>query len=210
MIRRLSESMAQFFCDKKLFPKDEIDTYAYGYEIMLISVINWGIILIIMLFTGKVIETLLYMFTVIILRHNVGGYHADSHIKCSILSIGSYIVFLIFIFFSGKLSAYISLLVQTLSLAITFLFAPVEHINNPIDETAMKKHRKNGILLSILLYITVIILLYIKMHNLALSISLGVFQVNISLLLGMYRNRGIMNWLKQPLELNERPLFSIY
>ena len=130
--------------------------------------------------------------------------------KCSILSIGSYIVFLIFIFFSGKLSAYISLLVQTLSLAITFLFAPVEHINNPIDETAMKKHRKNGILLSILLYITVIILLYIKMHNLALSISLGVFQVNISLLLGMYRNRGIMNWLKQPLELNERPLFSIY
>ncbi len=190
MVRRLSESIAQFFYVKNLIPEDEIDSYIYGYEVMLITVINWGTILLIMLFTGRIIETLLYMSYVIVLRHHVGGYHADTHVKCTVLSISAYIIFLLLLcYFSNKLAVTMSLALQVFSVIVIVLLAPVEHKNNRVGTAALFRHKKISIILSLVVFVLSIILLSLTKYHFALSLSLGAFQVGISLVLGVYKNQ---------------------
>ncbi len=189
MLNLLSKNIAQFFCEKNIIPLDEINSYAYGYEIMIMSAINWGIIVAIMFVTESYLETISYISVIILMRHHTGGYHAETHLICGIISIASYIIVL---FASACLPqnivAYFIFATIFISFCIVFKYAPVEHKNNPVSKSSIKKHRLCSLIFFILFLATAIVFLYLNYYSLALSISLSLFQVSISILLGIHKN----------------------
>lgn len=190
MINYLSQSIAYFFIKKNIIPREEIDSYIYGFQIILISSINWGIILLIMLATGKIPETLLYMTSVILLRHHTGGYHASTHVKCSLLSISAYVLVLMAIyFFNFSVARTVSITLILVSLAVIFKYAPMMHENNPVKEYSLYKHKQYSRILLLIIVALLTILLLIRKDSLALSLSLGTFQVCIFLWLEKMKNK---------------------
>lgn len=190
MINYLSQSIAYFFAKKNIIPMEEIDSYIYGFQIILISFINWGIILLIMLAVDKTPETLLYIASVILLRHHTGGYHASTHIRCSLLSISAYVIVLLAIYlFNDDVAKAVSIILILISLVVIFKYAPMTHENNPVKKYSLYKHKRySRILLFAILSIITIFLLTQK-NSLALSLSLGTFQVCVFLLLEKIRNK---------------------
>lgn len=68
------------------------------------------------------------------------------------------------------------------SLIIILKLAPIVHKNNPIWEEALYRHRQYSIIISILIACAVIVFVLVKQYTLSLVLSLGIFQVSISLL----------------------------
>lgn len=192
MISRLSNSIALFFTQKNIIPSDETDSYAYGFQVILMSSINWGIILLIMLVSQKILETLLYMAFVILLRHHTGGYHANSHLKCCMLSILMYLIVLSIICYTPvSIVTIISLLFGVTTIILVLKLSPIIHQNNPVNKTCLKKHRIFSIVLSFFGMLLIGLFTFTKLNNLSLSISLGMLQVSASLLIEYIRTKGV-------------------
>ena len=76
MIKKLANSMAYFYANNQYIPMSEINSYVYGFEILLSTVINIALVLIIASFLHLFIEAILFMGAFILIRNVGGGYHA--------------------------------------------------------------------------------------------------------------------------------------
>ena len=184
MINHLSKSIALFFAKKNIILKEEVDSYIYGFQIIFIFLLNWSIICSIMVYTGKFIETLLYMCSILTLRHHTGGYHAKTPIRCCILSVSTYILILFALNLIIATNGIICLVILlTISLVCILKFAPIVHKNNPVSNESLKHHRKCSILYSLLITLIAIVFILIKQYTFSLILALGMFQVSIALLI---------------------------
>lgn len=184
MITKLSYMLAAFFTNQHTIEKSDIDSYAYGFEILLISIINWGSILIIMLITKTIPQTLIYMITVLSLRHHSGGYHAKTHYLCSIITIGTYILFLIVIsFVPENILVFLSAASFAVSIVPLMVIAPIEHENNPVSAKDLNRHRVKIRAVSAACYILSIVLFLTKHILLCASFALAMLYVSILLII---------------------------
>lgn len=182
MINRLSKSIALFFAQKNIISNDEVDSYIYGFQLLLSVTLNLSAISLIMIYSGKIKETILYIASTFILRHHTGGYHANTSERCFVMTIGIYILILLIIsIVTPELSKIISGLLVP-SLIIILKLAPIVHMNNPVRDGDLYRHRQYSIIISIFITCAVIIFVLIKQYTLSLVLSLGFFQVSISLL----------------------------
>lgn len=183
MIDRLAENTALFFARKKLISADDVDIYIYGLQMIFISALNWGLILLIMLLARRIPETLLYIAAVILLRHHTGGYHADAYYKCGILSVCSYLAVLAALYVFSCTGLYVLSIIPALISAITiYTLAPIVHPNNPGAIKDIRKHKLYSRILFLLLTAAAAALFIFRKDSLALSILLGIFQVSVLLL----------------------------
>ena len=180
MINRLSRSIVLFFTQKNIISNSELDSYIYGFQFLLSTMLNLSTILLIMIYTGKITETILYIISVFILRHHTGGYHAKTPERCFVMTIGVYILilFIISIIISGLFLP---------ALIIIIKFAPIVHKNNPVHGSDLYRHRRYSVIISTLIACAVIIFALIKQYTLSLVLSLGIFQVSISLLVEKFK-----------------------
>ena len=98
------------------------------------------------------------------------------------MTIGAYILIL---FIISTVTTELSIIISGLlvpSLIIILKLAPIVHKNNPIWEEALYRHRQYSIIISILIACAVIVFVLVKQYTLSLVLSLGIFQVSISLL----------------------------
>ena len=171
MINRLSKSIALFFAKNSIISNDDIDSYIYGFQLLLSILLNLSTISLIMIYSGKIKETILYITSTFVLRHHTGGYHAKTPERCFILTTSIYILILIIV---NIVTIKPSIIIWKLS--------PIVHENNPVRESDLYRHRQYSIIISIFIMCTVIIFVLIKQYTLSLVLSLGFFQVSISLL----------------------------
>ena len=177
MINRLSKSIALFFAKNSIISNDDIDSYIYGFQLLLSILLNLSTISLIMIYSGKIKETILYITSTFVLRHHTGGYHAKTPERCFILTTSIYILILIIV---NIVTIKPSIII--LGLLIPSFIVPIVHENNPVRESDLYRHRQYSIIISIFIMCTVIIFVLIKQYTLSLVLSLGFFQVSISLL----------------------------
>ena len=94
MFPNLTRKMASFFIANGIIPKEEHDVYAYSFEILLATLLNFIGIFIIMLVTKTFCETVFFLSAFLPLRMLVGGYHAKNHIRCFLLLMAIFIGFI--------------------------------------------------------------------------------------------------------------------
>lgn len=128
MLHRLSERIALSVCNDS--DKIPLDVYIYGFELLVSSVIETISLLLIGLLTGKLIDTIIFIISFSSIRVFSGGYHANSYLKCFIVTVAYYLLVLfsadIMLAFPNRTIILIAIITLFLSLILFILMSPVK------------------------------------------------------------------------------------
>ena len=96
-MKRLVSIILNFMIKNNVISKDteEIEFYRYGIEITLSSLINIALISIIGIVTNYTFESTMFLAVFIIMRSFTGGYHANTYIKCNLVTSISFVILLL-------------------------------------------------------------------------------------------------------------------
>lgn len=194
MITRMSESMAYFFAKKGFFKEEHINCYVYGFYYVISEAIYWLLIALIALLTGRVIESAVYMFTFINMRHCSGGYHANTRAKCNIIFTITYLIFLAILHITPQ-NIYVPaiFIAETVSLAVLLIFSPIKPENKKCTDDEMKKYRLQVIVYSLLFSLSSYIcglLPWLFMKNIGFCITLAMASTALSVLITLFKKGG--------------------
>lgn len=126
MIERISQHLAKRIMNTlKEDSTDETAVLAYGFECLINLLIPLSFFLIYSICNHIFIEMLCWLVTFLILRNQIGGYHADSHIKCIIYSILYGFVFLHLLIILPPINAYTKIIFYALFICIFAFSSPL-------------------------------------------------------------------------------------
>lgn len=192
MLHKLSENIADYFFDEKdQYPKE---VYIYGIELTISSALGSLTILLIGVISGYIIESFIFMTGLTSVRIFTGGYHADTYLKCNIVtliaavfSVISYWLIREFVMYSVTeviLSAAGSALLITI-----YLFCPVANKNKPVPEEDKKKLK----VISLAIVLIGMVVCYVLYHKFDFEQVLifipTMIVVNISILAEIILNK---------------------
>ena len=190
MYNYLSKKIVSHFITSEVIEEKDKEVYAYGFELLLATAVSILSIMTISIITHKFVMSLLFMVGFIVTRLCCGGYHANHHLSCYFITIINYAIFLITTtLLQDQHIRLLLLIMAVLSTLIIFLFAPIEHKNNPLSETEKKRHKKRSRIAStifaIISFASLITNAYI---GLSFSLIAGVFSVSISVIIAKLEN----------------------
>ena len=93
-MKKWCEKLAYYFYKKGYIKNEDINALRFSFELYITQIITFLTMFIIGLCLNRCIETIIYMVFFSILRKKINGYHAQTFLRCYILSIVSYVVVL--------------------------------------------------------------------------------------------------------------------
>lgn len=152
MIQALALKLTNHFFDEK--DKYPTEVYAYGIELLISTVITTFLITLTGILTNSFFECVLFQGAFSLIRVYTGGYHCMTYIKCISISVLSYVLVYLslfwwkdvfangFVFFGGYL----------LTMGLSLLFAPVKNENKELTEKDRKRYKLLSLLVITLIY----------------------------------------------------------
>lgn len=189
MIDNISRNITEFLLSEKNINSKNKDVYQYGIELVISSVITFGIMILVGSLLSDYLNAVLFYLSLISLRHFTGGYHSKSYLKCNIVFVVVMIACLKTNAVIGVLSVrlYILIVMAICSLILIFVFSPIENINKKIDEKEKRRYRKLSVIM-FLLHLAVFGMLNL-LHVDSKIIIVADFAVAIAMIIGFYENR---------------------
>ena len=147
-MRNIANNIAALLTSHGIIQEDDTDKCRYGLEIFVSSLLELTSILFISIFMNNFGETVLFFAAFIPLRVYAGGYHADTQIKCYMVSLGVYGLFTMLMrimpTFWYTIIIYISI---AMSLIIVLMLAPVRHTNKTLTPQETKIYREISVVI---------------------------------------------------------------
>lgn len=190
MYHFISKKIVSRFIAFDVIKQSDKDIYEYGFELLLATTVSILSITTISIIVHRFVMSLLFMVGFIVARLCCGGYHANHHLSCYIITIANYSFFLVAtLFLQDQHIGYLLIIFTVLSSIIIFLFAPIEHKNNPLSENEKKRHKKRSrIAVSVFTMISFISIIMNIYFILSFSFITGVFSVSISVIIAKLEN----------------------
>ena len=166
---------------------DNQEIYAYGFEILINSLVSIILVLIIGLLKHDILNALIYLVVYCSIRICAGGYHANNNFTCILIFVLAYMFSFICVqMFNEPIVAFV---IICMVVCIVALLAPVDTPENPILTCERKVLKKKAtirtVLVSILIFSNIIFEL-----NLEISGSYAALTyLGIVLLAGEFKNR---------------------
>ncbi|MEI6579834.1 MAG: accessory gene regulator B family protein [Eubacteriales bacterium] len=187
----MSKKISSFFISNNIIKEEDKEVYEYSLEILLSTLLNFAAVIILAIFTGKILEATLFVLGFIPLRALAGGYHASNHFRCFLILLFTYSMFLLTVFFIPVkviLAATIFLILS--SILLIFILSPVEDSNKPLSKEETRKFKRKS-RISILVYSLTVLGLSLLLSNkiFGYSLAFGIFSVSLSLLASVIRNK---------------------
>lgn len=185
MEKKLSSRISDVLVMGGIIKDTDRDKCSYGIDIMFSSIMQLLLILIISVFIGNIVETLLFFLMFIPLRIYAGGYHADSRGRCFIILVCTYIIFSFFVEIeSERLRAVIILAGMFFSMLMIIIAAPVLHNRKHLTKNEINVFRKIAILICCVETIIVLVGMTAVGNNIyVLACECGQLAVSVSMLL---------------------------
>lgn len=139
---------------------EQYEIYLYGIECLCNELIANLILLIIGIFIHHVYEILVWSFTFVLLRTNIGGYHLHTHRSCVIISTLLGITSPLVNNFFGNLSLVYIIVILLCVLIVIFKIAPVVHPNHPISTKRINYLHKRSMFISTFICACTVLLRY--------------------------------------------------
>lgn len=141
MINAFAKIVTDFFLENRVIDSDDAETYQYGNEIIISSIIDLLIVIILGLIYKELLNAALFFISFLLLRTFGGGYHADTYLKCKII----YTIDISLILFLSKYASliynlYIMFLILIFSFTVFFSIAPIENSNKRLSKTEIEKN----------------------------------------------------------------------
>ena len=187
-MKRLVSIILNFMIKNNVISKDteEIEFYRYGIEITLSSLINIALISIIGIVTNYTFESTMFL-AVFIMRSFTGGYHANTYIKCNLVTSISFVILLLIFKIIRHISLKSVILIAIFQVVTIVLLAPIENKNKPIENRTVYKIIST--VLSVVLS-AISIVLIIKGVDLGLIILLTLALVSIFIIYARFMKGG--------------------
>lgn len=193
MILQLANHLTDFFLGKSFITIEDRESYAYSFEVIFSAILSWGSIFLIAVLTKTFGTAFFYIISFCCFRGTAGGYHASTHLKCYLLSMITFLIFLLAQFLlPEQYIIEVCCFLTCISSVILFLFSPIEHKNNPFTHQQKIHFRKQTIKLLCIFYVVLFLILYRNFFNVAFAIAWGCFQAAFSILAAIFlkSNKG--------------------
>lgn len=186
MIKKIS-----LFLAKEVALNDETndnqEIYAYGFEIVINSLISIILVLIIGLLKHDVLNALIYLVVYCSIRICAGGYHANNNFTCILIFVLAYMFSFVCVqIFTEPIVAFT---IICMVFCVVCFLAPVDTPENPILPCERKVLKKKAIirtvLVSILILSNIVFELKLKISGSYAALS----YIGIVLLAGELKNR---------------------
>ena len=92
MIKKAAAGYAGWLCANGIVAPEKNKIYAYGMELVLSGLVNVLSVLLISILLFHPVDGPLFLAAFIPLRTTAGGYHANSHLSCNLVFLGTFIV----------------------------------------------------------------------------------------------------------------------
>ena len=183
--KKLSSRISDVLVMGGIIKDTDRDKCSYGIDIMFSSVMQLLLILIISVFIGNIVETLLFFLMFIPLRIYAGGYHADSRGRCFIILVCVYIIFCFLVEIeSERLYAVMICVGLVFSMFMVLITAPVLHSRKHLTKNEINVFRKIAILICCSETIIVLVGMFtVGPNKYVLSCECGQIAVSLSMLL---------------------------
>lgn len=174
---------------------NEKDVYIYGFELLLSNLSTMLIISVISILFGNIFYTLSFAWFFFIPRLFCGGLHANTHLKCTLMSNAIFIsIVIISKFIVYSTSNFFIIMFLVLSLIVISIFSPVINKNHPISDKTYKKNKIISLSLSLINFAIIIFALYITANNEIVACSaLSFIWVTILIFIEKLKQRRTQN-----------------
>lgn len=190
MIHRLSKVIADFLLHKNIIPETEIDVYIYGYETVILGIIDFFIVLAVGFIFNKIITMLIFFAMFISVRLYTGGYHANTVLKCKVVFV---LICISLVFLSEfKFPYYLYILMMLLYVITSFFLAPIENYNKPLTSEEQMKYRRISIAMSIFWSIADVFSYFFAI-KICTTITVTAFFITLLMIIGEYGKGGKIN-----------------
>ena len=187
MLHNLSKRIAFLVCENT--DNIPLEIYIYGFELLVSSIIETVVIILIGCLIGNLVETILFLISFSSIRLFSGGYHANSYLKCFVVTMISYELILIMTDMLSCLSVnkiiFIALIIFVLSIVLFIKNCPVNSKGKTIFNP--KKQKKLSII-ALCINITFAVVLFGICQNHVLIIVLPtVFMVDTLIIIEKFK-----------------------
>lgn len=126
------------------------DTYQYGIEITISSIINVMLILLCFFALGDIFAGITYLAIFIFLRSYTGGYHATTYLRCNIAMVVTFIIsFVLYkIITCYVFPLFICETAAIVNLIPIIIFSPVSNKHKPLNDKQRKRSYKLSLLIA--------------------------------------------------------------
>lgn len=186
----ISDNMAFYLLKNGYIQESELPIYKYGLSGFCNSVFQLGVIMMLGILTGTVPETIAFIIVFVSTRRFLGGYHADTRIKCLMWDVFIWAIAtntnVVPVYATSNIICY-GAIIFTFSIIVTCRYAPIENVHKQLT-TAQKKYNKNKGLGMICVFSVGAILMCNVSIKVTYTIFMALLSVTIFVLAGRRAN----------------------
>ena len=191
MLTHMAQRLSSFFISKNIIKEEDREVYDYSFEILLSTLINLGAVIIFAVVSRSVVPTLFFLLGFMAIRTTAGGFHAETHIGCFLILVGSYTIYLLMlVLMSSYILSIIALILCIISWLLVVVFSPVEDYNKPFTKEEYKRFKivsnTSVVITSIIVYFFIE---FLEKEEWGFSIAAGMCVVSLSLIAGNVKNK---------------------
>lgn len=194
-MKSIPGTIANTLWTQGIIQEEDINTCRYGLDVFISSALEIASILIIAAIVGNFFQAVLFFTAFIPLRVYAGGYHADTKLKCYLISLGVYGVFTVIMnILLDELYLALNMSGAIFSLIMVLIAAPVVHKNKAVNDIERKYYRKFSIWIctvetTIILLLTAI---FPKSPHIV-SLAIGQAAVTVSMIAAIVKGKIVDN-----------------
>lgn len=138
----MSRTCCMLLCRYEIIRKEESDIYIYGFELLFTTLLSAFSILGLSFIMDEISVGFIFIIFFFTIRLFTGGYHADTHIGCFVITNLIYITYLRLGNLMLDLPLYINILAGTVVITYIWIRAPIIHPNQPLSDKKRQNNKK--------------------------------------------------------------------
>ncbi len=173
--------------ERRMISEDEKELYLYGIQLLSEKLLGLCSILLICVFTGRLLQGAVFYMAYSLLRKYAGGYHAGRFITCYISSCLTVFICVMLSFL--PFAQITSLVLILISSPVVFVLAPAEHSAKPLEECEKHRYRKLTRIIAVCELCLFAVLYAFELYSLCFSMGCAFLLLSALLLLQTAINR---------------------
>lgn len=200
-MKNLSDNISNMLMENGLINKADVESCSYGLEIFFSSVIEIICIFAIAILVDNFFETVIFFAFFIPLRIYSGGYHADTRIRCFLVSVGVYVIFSFILELIsvnwlgiGRYIEVINAICVFFNIAVIVAASPCVHHNKNLNINEIKYFRKMSIWICCICSIIIFIFTFALKENIIVcSMVLGQLAETLAIIAAKIKEKFFEN-----------------
>ncbi len=95
MSEKISGIITDFLLRKNVIKEEEKEIYYYGYETLIYSIWQMLLLLVLGMIMNQIVSTVIFLMVFVSMRKYTGGYHAETRMGCTFMTVVCYVTVLV-------------------------------------------------------------------------------------------------------------------